>query len=57
MSKKKTGGSVILSRECDKAMARSKGLLKNCNNICEFCLCCIEKDINGERSHVEYRKR
>lgn len=43
---------VIVDRRCDVPMARSKGLLGKCLGRCQECLCCIEKDSNGNEQHV-----
>lgn len=53
---------IVESRECDKPMAKSKGLLNGkdkgigkCAGRCENCIACIETDVSGERRHVEVR--
>lgn len=43
--------TLVVNRECDKAMAEKKGFLP-CNKDCKRCLACIEVNSNGEREHV-----
>lgn len=42
---------MIISRRCDKPMARRKGLLP-CGHRCKTCVACIERDDHGTESHV-----
>lgn len=51
---------IVVDRQCDASMARSKGLIGGkeksigkCTGHCERCIACIETDINGERRHHE----
>lgn len=42
---------LVISRECDEAMAKKKGFLP-CNEDCKRCLACIEVKTSGAREHV-----
>lgn len=46
----------LIARECDVAMARSKGYLP-CDHNCKQCHACIEMFDTGERQHVYPRVR
>lgn len=55
---------IVKQRECDEAMAKSKGLignkytnLKHCSKDCENCIACIESDCEGNREHVSIRRK
>ena len=55
---------IIVKRECDQAMARSKGIIgsrhtniRRCNGECSRCMACIETDSNGEREHVRFKEK
>lgn len=60
MKKRKTAGldddPRLVLRECDVAMARSKGFLP-CDRHCKTCHACIEMFDTGERQHVYPRTR
>ena len=42
---------MIISRRCDKPMARKKRLLP-CDHRCRTCIACIERNEYGDESHV-----
>ena len=49
----------IINRRCDEPMRRSKeqcytrsGVHWRCTKQCKTCMCCIEKEYNGDESHV-----
>lgn len=46
---------MIVRRECDVPMARSKGLLP-CDKDCKNCMACIETTNTGERRHCTRHK-
>ena len=54
---------LILKRECDKAMKRSKekcwtpeGRRWRCDGDCKNCICCITTLQGGERSHARFER-
>ena len=51
---------IVESRECDKPMAKSKGLLNGkdkgigkCTGRCENCIACSDTYVSVDRRHVE----
>ena len=46
----------LVARECDEAMARSKGFLP-CDRNCKVCHACVEMFDTGERRHVYPKTR
>ena len=44
---------IVVRRECDEAMARSKQLLP-CDKNCKKCCACIEIDLEGNREHANF---
>lgn len=59
----KIKNDVVIHRECDEAMAKSKGIIgkretnmEKCRENCGKCIACIETDIEGNREHVNVRR-
>lgn len=51
-----TNKGILIKRECDEPMARSKRYLP-CKQDCGNCICCIETFEGGKREHVtKYRE-
>jgi hypothetical protein len=55
---------IITKRRCDKSMRRSKekgykltGQHWKCPGDCRGCVCCIEKDQEGNERHAPYGRR